>query len=208
MQGLPVGCALQGRITQSENRFELEGAFKAHLVQLPAINRHTYTSVRCPEPHPARTPRAGARPPVQVGTPRPAWSLCSAPSPAQHSSAPDGHRDPPGLPLLPSVPALLLGSASLPLPTGVYGHAWDPEPPLLQMEQPQLSQPLLTAAMLQFFDHLGSPPLGSFQCAQVLGGPTLDTAPHVQPHQCWPTHTLTLEKRAEEQNAKIWKTWP
>ena len=33
--------------------FELEGTLKGHLVQPPAMNRDTYSPIRCSEPHPA-----------------------------------------------------------------------------------------------------------------------------------------------------------
>jgi len=38
------------RITES---FELEGTLKGHLVQLPAVNRDTYSCIRCSEPRPS-----------------------------------------------------------------------------------------------------------------------------------------------------------
>lgn len=69
------------------------------------------------------------------------------------------------------------------LPSGIEGHWWDPpEPPLLQAEQSQLSQPLFPS-----LDHLGVPLLESSQYVWVclaLGSPELDPVLQVQPHQC------------------------
>lgn len=42
------------------------------------------------------------------------------------------------------------------------------EPPSLQAEQPQLSQPVLTAEVLQPSDHLRGPPLDPFQQVHVF----------------------------------------
>lgn len=58
-----------------------------------------------------------------------------------------------------------------------------PDPPLLQAEQSQLSQPLLPGEVLQSF----SPSLDSHHYVHVslgLGSPELNTAPQVQAHKC------------------------
>ena len=57
---------------------------------------------------------------------------------------------------------------------------------LLQSEQPQLSQPFLTRAMLQATHHLCGPPLGSLQqFPDFLGlrSPEMDIVLQMQPHQ-------------------------
>lgn len=68
-------------------------------------------------------------------------------------------------------------------PSSFHGHWWDlPESPLLQAEQSQLSQPLLTGEVLQVLDQLLGPLLDSFQYIQVslvLRCPELEAALHI-----------------------------
>jgi len=61
-----------------------------------------------------------------------------------------------------------------------------PEPSLLQAEQPQLSQPVLIAEVLQPSDHLRGPPLDPLQHIHVLpmlGAPELDAGLQVGSHE-------------------------
>ncbi|PKU40461.1 hypothetical protein llap_9237 [Limosa lapponica baueri] len=60
------------------------------------------------------------------------------------------------------------------------GYKVSLEPSLLQAEQPQLSQPVLIAEVLQSSDHHGGPPLDSFQQVHVL---------------CWEAQSWTLYSR-------------
>jgi len=63
-----------------------------------------------------------------------------------------------------------------------------PKPLLLQDEQTQLCQLLLTAELLQSFHYLDGPSLDSLQYVHVsllLGGPELDPAIQMWPHQSW-----------------------
>jgi len=60
------------------------------------------------------------------------------------------------------------------------------EPSLLQAEQPQLSQPLLTGEVFQPFDHLCGPPLDPLQqvhVCSVLRAPELDAGLQVGSHE-------------------------
>ncbi|KAK4810095.1 LOW QUALITY PROTEIN: hypothetical protein QYF61_008071 [Mycteria americana] len=62
-----------------------------------------------------------------------------------------------------------------------------PQPPFLQAEQPQLPQPLLIRLVLQTLQQLRCPSLDTLQhlnVSLVLGGPKLNTAFEVRPHQC------------------------
>lgn len=75
------------------------------------------------------------------------------------------------------------------LPPDIYGHWWDPpEPPLLQDEQTQLFQLLLTAEVLQSFHYLDGPSFDSLQHVHVSllsEGPELDSAIQMWPDQSW-----------------------
>ncbi|KAK4829196.1 hypothetical protein QYF61_002461 [Mycteria americana] len=62
-----------------------------------------------------------------------------------------------------------------------------PQPPSLQAEQPQLPQPLPISLVLQTLPQLRCPSLDTLQplnVSLVVGGPTLNTAFEVRPHQC------------------------
>ncbi|KAK4817044.1 hypothetical protein QYF61_026170 [Mycteria americana] len=62
-----------------------------------------------------------------------------------------------------------------------------PQPPFLQAKQPQLPQPLLTRLVLQTLHQLRCPSLYALQPLNiplVVGGPKLNTAFEVRPHQC------------------------
>ncbi|KAK4814017.1 hypothetical protein QYF61_004647 [Mycteria americana] len=62
-----------------------------------------------------------------------------------------------------------------------------PQPPFLQAEQPQVPQPLLIRLLLQTLHQLRCPSLDTLQPLNVplvVGGPKLNTAFEVQPHQC------------------------
>jgi len=48
----PLQMVVAFRMIES---FELEGTFKGHLVQHPAVKGDTYSSIRCSEPHPSLT---------------------------------------------------------------------------------------------------------------------------------------------------------
>ena len=73
-----------------------------------------------------------------------------------------------------------LAPSSVVPPLGLSTHWCDlPEPPLLQAEESQLSQPLLVGQMLQALHCLRGPCLDFFQyihLSLVLGSPELDTA--------------------------------
>ncbi|KAK4814878.1 hypothetical protein QYF61_027907 [Mycteria americana] len=62
-----------------------------------------------------------------------------------------------------------------------------PQPPFLQAEQPQVPQPLPISLVLQTLPQLRCPSLDTLQPLNVslgVGGPTLNTAFEVRPHQC------------------------
>ncbi|KAK4827573.1 hypothetical protein QYF61_019197 [Mycteria americana] len=62
-----------------------------------------------------------------------------------------------------------------------------PQPPFLQAEQPQVPQPLPISLVLQTLHQLRCPSLDTLQplnVSLVVGGPTLNTAFQVRPHQC------------------------
>ncbi|KAK4817645.1 hypothetical protein QYF61_023235 [Mycteria americana] len=62
-----------------------------------------------------------------------------------------------------------------------------PQPPFLQAKQPQLPQPLLIRLVLQTLHQLCCPSLDTLQhlnVSLVVGGPKLNTAFEVRPHQC------------------------
>ncbi|KAK4811614.1 hypothetical protein QYF61_017005 [Mycteria americana] len=62
-----------------------------------------------------------------------------------------------------------------------------PQPPLLQVEQPQVPQPLPISLVLQTLPQLRCPSLDTLQplnVSLVVGGPKLNTAFEVRPHQC------------------------
>ncbi|KAK4811485.1 hypothetical protein QYF61_010384 [Mycteria americana] len=62
-----------------------------------------------------------------------------------------------------------------------------PQPPFLQAKKPQIPQLLLIRLLLQTLPQLRCPSLNSLQplnVSLVVGGPTLNTAFEVQPHQC------------------------
>ncbi|KAK4818693.1 hypothetical protein QYF61_017914 [Mycteria americana] len=62
-----------------------------------------------------------------------------------------------------------------------------PQPPFLQAEQPQVPQPLPISLVLQTLPQLRCPSLDTLQplnVSLVVGGPTLNTAFEVRPHQC------------------------
>lgn len=72
----------------------------------------------------------------------------------------------PGLQAVPR--ASMPGSVLLHLPAGIYWHGWDPPKLLLlQAEQPQLSQSLLTVERFHSLQLIGGPLLDSFQFIQV-----------------------------------------
>lgn len=62
---------------------------------------------------------------------------------------------------------LVLGVVFFAEPLQEFIQIHTSECPLLQSEQSQHCQPLLTGKMLQTFDHLGDPPLNSFQYVEV-----------------------------------------
>ncbi|KAK4821035.1 hypothetical protein QYF61_012215 [Mycteria americana] len=62
-----------------------------------------------------------------------------------------------------------------------------PQPPFLQAKQPQVPQPLPISLVLQTLPQLRCPSLDTLQPLNVslgVGGPTLNTAFEVRPHQC------------------------
>ncbi|KAK4823797.1 hypothetical protein QYF61_006519 [Mycteria americana] len=62
-----------------------------------------------------------------------------------------------------------------------------PQPPFLQAKQPQFPQPLLIRLLLQTLPQLRCPSLDTLQhlnVSLVVGGPKLNTAFEVRPHQC------------------------
>ncbi|KAK4825857.1 hypothetical protein QYF61_003131 [Mycteria americana] len=62
-----------------------------------------------------------------------------------------------------------------------------PQPPFLQAKQPQFPQPLLIRLVLQTLHQLRCPSLDTLQhlnVSLVVGGPKLNTAFEVRPHQC------------------------
>ncbi|KAK4824211.1 hypothetical protein QYF61_012125 [Mycteria americana] len=62
-----------------------------------------------------------------------------------------------------------------------------PQPPFLQAQQPQVPQPLPISLVLQTLPQLCCPSLDTLQPLHVslgVGGPTLNTAFEVRPHQC------------------------
>ncbi|KAK4814940.1 hypothetical protein QYF61_006884 [Mycteria americana] len=62
-----------------------------------------------------------------------------------------------------------------------------PQPPFLQAKQPQVPQPLPISLVLQTLPQLRCPSLDTLQplnVSPVVGGPTLNTAFKVRPHQC------------------------
>ncbi|KAK4820995.1 hypothetical protein QYF61_009461 [Mycteria americana] len=62
-----------------------------------------------------------------------------------------------------------------------------PQPPFLQAEQPQVPQPFPISLVLQTLPQLRCPSLDTLQPLNVslgVGGPTLNTAFEVRPHQC------------------------
>ncbi|KAK4814935.1 hypothetical protein QYF61_006290 [Mycteria americana] len=62
-----------------------------------------------------------------------------------------------------------------------------PQPPFLQAEQPQVPQPLPISLVLQTLPQLRCPSLDTLQPLNVplvVGGPKLNTAFEVRPHQC------------------------
>ncbi|KAK4826190.1 hypothetical protein QYF61_006134, partial [Mycteria americana] len=69
----------------------------------------------------------------------------------------------------------------------VESNKVSPQPPLLQAKQPQFPQPLLRRLLLQTLHQLRCPPLHTLQplsVSLVVGGPKLNTAFEVRPHQC------------------------
>lgn len=95
-------------------------------------------------------------------TPTALCSLAQGSRSAQHSAAADGSSWAPGCVLCPcTAPGSMEHS---PIPLHLLYDSWScrtPEPPLLWTEQPQLSQPLYPAPLLQALLHLGGPVLGS-----------------------------------------------
>ena len=74
-----------------------------------------------------------------------------------------------------------------------------PEPSLLQAEQPQLSQPFLTAEVLQPSDHLCGPPLDPLQHVHVflvLRAPELDAQLQTGSHHSRPEGQNPLPRPA------------
>ncbi|KAK4815166.1 hypothetical protein QYF61_017662, partial [Mycteria americana] len=69
----------------------------------------------------------------------------------------------------------------------VESHEVSPQPPFLQAEQPQVPQPLPISLVLQTLPQLRCPSLDTLQPLNVslgVGGPNLNTAFKVRPHQC------------------------
>ncbi|KAK4817702.1 hypothetical protein QYF61_026392 [Mycteria americana] len=69
-----------------------------------------------------------------------------------------------------------------------------PQPPFLQAEQPQVPQPLPISLVLQTLPQLRCPSLDTLQPLNVslgVGGPKLNTAFEVRPHQCRVQGTIT-----------------
>ncbi|KAK4830945.1 hypothetical protein QYF61_014404 [Mycteria americana] len=69
----------------------------------------------------------------------------------------------------------------------VESNKVSPQPPFLQVKQPQLPQPLLIRLLLQTLHQLCCPSLDTLQhlnVSLVVGGPKLNTGFEVQPHQC------------------------
>jgi len=121
----------------------------------------------CPEPHPPHPGVFGWSPSRK---PHSLWAACaSAPSPAQHSSAPGVRREPPVCAFMPIASCLVSGHhwaeahSSLQPPFRYLWiwqdlwYLWIDEISLtflLQVEQSHLSQPFLTGEVLQFPHHL------------------------------------------------------
>ncbi|KAK4818569.1 hypothetical protein QYF61_014705 [Mycteria americana] len=87
-----------------------------------------------------------------------------------------------GLPHFPGQPVPVLEN-----PFIVESDEVSPQPPFLQAEQPQLPQPLPISLVLQTLPQLRCPSLDTLQplnVSLVVGGPTLNTAFKVRPHQC------------------------
>ncbi|KAK4831320.1 hypothetical protein QYF61_016809 [Mycteria americana] len=71
--------------------------------------------------------------------------------------------------------------------TFVESDEVSPQPPFLQAEQPQVPQPLPISLVLQTLPQLRCPSLDTLQplnVSLVVGGPKLNTAFEVWPHQC------------------------
>ncbi|KAK4832178.1 hypothetical protein QYF61_020958 [Mycteria americana] len=69
----------------------------------------------------------------------------------------------------------------------VESNKVSPQPPFLQAKQPQFPRPLLRRLLLQTLHQLRCPSLDTLQhlhVSLVVGGPELNTAFKVQPHQC------------------------
>ncbi|KAK4829663.1 hypothetical protein QYF61_005956 [Mycteria americana] len=73
------------------------------------------------------------------------------------------------------------------LSAAVESDEVSPQPPFLQAEQPQVPQPLPISLVLQTLPQLRCPSLDTLQPLNVslgVGGPKLNTAFEVRPHQC------------------------
>ncbi|KAK4831331.1 LOW QUALITY PROTEIN: hypothetical protein QYF61_016820, partial [Mycteria americana] len=83
---------------------------------------------------------------------------------------------------------------SLHPPAAVESDEVSPQPPFLQAEQPQVPQPLPISLVLQTLPQLHCPSLDTLQPLKVslgVGGPKLNTAFEVRPHQCRVQGTIT-----------------
>ncbi|KAK4812136.1 hypothetical protein QYF61_000977 [Mycteria americana] len=90
-------------------------------------------------------------------------------------------------PNIQSKPPLAQPEAISSRPAVVESDEVSPQPPFLQTEQPQVPQPLPISLVLQTLPQLRCPSLDTIQPLNVslgVGGPTLNTAFEVRPHQC------------------------
>ncbi|KAK4822635.1 hypothetical protein QYF61_018587 [Mycteria americana] len=131
----------------------------------------------------------------------PGWDVISHSPVAAMSFSWDGDNHFPGQPVpmldnpwgedifpnIQSKPPLAQLEAISSRPAVVESDEVSPQPPFLQAEQPQGPQPLPISLVLQTLPQLRCPSLDTLQPLNVslgVGGPTLNTAFEVRPHQC------------------------